>query len=317
VSDIKVGDFVETYDVVIIGAGPAGLTAGMYCARANLTTLILGDVYDSQLAKAGLVENYPGFPEGIQGLELAERMSQQATKYGALIKPNFVKQIKKTDDVFTVATDDGVVDGRSVILCMGARHREPDIPGAKEFQGKGVSYCAICDGALFRGKDVVVIGYGNGAAKAALYLSSICNRVTVLCIYDSLRCEPVYLQRLEEAKNVDILYNVSVESIKGKTVVEEVQFSTDAKSRALPTDAVFVEYGTMPNSVLATDLGLELTKNGFIVVNRRLETNVAGVFAAGDITGGRRQIATAVGEGSSAGISAIGYIKKARTVNLK
>jgi len=261
VSDIKVGDFVETYDVVIIGAGPAGLTAGMYCARANLTTLILGDVYDSQLAKAGLVENYPGFPEGIQGLELAERMSQQATKYGALIKPNFVKQIKKTDE------------------------------GAKEFQGKGVSYCAICDGALFRGKDVVVIGYGNGAAKAALYLSSICNRVTVLCIYDSLRCEPVYLQRLEEAKNVDILYNVSVESIKGKTVVEEVQFSTDAKSRALPTDAVFVEYGTMPNSVLATDLGLELTKNGFIVVNRRLETNVAGVFAAGDITGGRRQIA--------------------------
>jgi len=316
VSDIKVGDFVETYDVIIIGTGPAGLTAGMYCARANLNTLILGDVYDSQLAKAGLVENYPGFPEGIQGIELTERMSQQATKYGALIKPTAAKRIEK-DDVFFVTTGDGVVNGRSVILCMGARHREPDIPGAKEFQGKGVSYCAICDGALFKGKDVVVIGYGNGAAKAALYLSGICNKVTVLCVYDSLKCESIYLQRLEEAKNVDILYNASIESIKGKTVVEEVQFSTDGKSNMLPVDAVFIEYGTMPNSVLATDLGLELTKNGFIVANRRLETNVAGVFAAGDITGGRRQIATAVGEGSSAGISAIGYIKKSRTVNLK
>ncbi len=315
-NDIKVGDFVETYDVIIIGTGPAGLTAGMYCARANLNTLILGDVYDSQLAKAGLVENYPGFPEGIQGIELAERMSQQATKYGALIKPTAAKRIKK-DEVFSVTTVDGVVNGRSVILCMGARHREPDIPGAKEFQGKGVSYCAICDGALFKGKDVVVIGYGNGAAKAALYLSGICNKVAVLCVYDSLKCESVYLQRLEEAKNVDILYNASIESIKGKTVVEEVQFSTNGKSKTLPVDAVFIEYGTMPNSVLATDLGLELTKNGFIVANRRLETNVAGVFAAGDITGGRRQIATAVGEGSSAGISAIGYIKKSRTVNLK
>jgi thioredoxin reductase (NADPH) len=164
---------------------------------------------------------------------------------------------------------------------------------------------------------VVVIGYGNGAAKAALYLFGICNKVAVLCVYDSLKCESIYLQRLEEAKNVDILYNASIESIKGKTVVEEVQFSTDGKSNMLPVDAVFIEYGTMPNSVLATDLGLELTKNGFIVANRRLETNVAGVFAAGDITGGRRQIATAVGEGSSAGISAIGYIKKSRTVNLK
>lgn len=315
--DIKVGDFVETYDVIIIGAGPAGLTAGMYCARANLTTLILGDVYDTQLAKAGLVENYPGFPEGVQGIELAERMSQQAKKYGALIKPTPVKRIKKSNDIFSVTTGDGVVNGRSVILCMGTRHRELDIPGAREFYGKGVSYCAICDGTLFKGKDVVVIGYGNGAAKAALYLSGICSKVTVLCVYDSLRCEYVYLQRLEEAKNVDILYSVSVESVKGKTIVEEVQFSTDGKSKALPTDAVFVEYGTMPNSVLATDLGLELTKNGFIVVNRRLETNITGVFAAGDLTGGRRQIATAVGEGSSAGISAIGYIKKARTVNLK
>ncbi len=315
-SDIKVGDFVETYDVIIIGTGPAGLTAGMYCARANLNTLILGDVYDSQLAKAGLVENYPGFPEGIQGIELTERMSQQATKYGALIKPTAAKRIEK-DEVFSVTTGDGVVNGRSMILCMGARHREANIPGAKEFQGKGVSYCAICDGALFKGKDVVVIGYGNGAAKAALYLFGICNKVAVLCVYDSLKCESIYLQRLEEAKNVDILYNASIESIKGKTVVEEVQFSTDGKSNMLPVDAVFIEYGTMPNSVLATDLGLELTKNGFIVANRRLETNVAGVFAAGDITGGRRQIATAVGEGSSAGISAIGYIKKSRTVNLK
>ncbi|MDI6888485.1 MAG: FAD-dependent oxidoreductase [Methanocellales archaeon] len=308
--DIKVGDFVDIYDVIIIGAGPAGLTAGMYCARANLTTLIFGDMYDSQLAKAGLIENYPGFPEGIQGIELAERMSQQAKKYGAIIKPNFVKQIKKTDDVFTVTTDDGVVNARSVILCMGARHRELEIPGAREFYGKGVSYCAICDGALFKGKNVVVVGYGNDAAKAALYLSGICNKVTMLCVYDSLRCESVYLQRLEGAKNVNILYDVSVKSIKGKTSVEEVQFSINDSSKMLPTDAVFVEYGTMPNSVLAIYLGLELTKNGFIVANRRLETNVTGVFAAGDVTGGRRQIATAVGEGSSAGISAIGYIKK-------
>jgi len=301
---------METYDVIIIGAGPAGLTAGMYCARANLTTLILGDVYDSQLAKAGWIENYPGFPEGIEGIELAERMSEQAKKYGALIKPNFVKQIEKTDDIFTIKTDDGVINGRSVILCMGAHHKELDIPGAREFYGKGVSYCAICDGSLFKGKDVVVFGYGNDAAKAALYLSGICSKVTVLCVYDSLRCESVYLKRLEGAKNLDILYGVSIESIAGKTLVEEVQFSTNDKSRVLPVDAVFVECGTMPNSVLATGLGLELAKKGFIVVNSQLETNVKGVFAAGDITGGRRQIATAVGEGSSAGIGAIGYIKK-------
>jgi thioredoxin reductase (NADPH) len=196
-----------------------------------------------------------------------------------------------------------------MLLCTGATHREMGVRGEKEFANKGVSYCAVCDGSLFRGRKVVVAGYGNGAAKAAMYLSGLSEKVAVLCTQKTLKCEPIYVERLRKNKNVKITCGVKLESIEGDKAVRKVQYSEGGKTKVAETDAVFIEYGTVPNSKLAKELGVQLTEKGFIKVSELQETNIKGVFAAGDITGGRRQITTAVGGGANAAISVINYLK--------
>ncbi|MFX1466591.1 MAG: NAD(P)/FAD-dependent oxidoreductase, partial [Promethearchaeota archaeon] len=176
---------------------------------------------------------------------------------------------------------------------------------------KGVSYCTICDGALFGGRATVVAGYGNGAAKGALYLAGLDSSVTILCTKEALKAEQTYMKRIEESRNIKIFYNVTIKEIVGEDRVAGVIFiDNEGKTNELKVSAVFIEGGTTPNAALAKDLGIGLTKNGFIKVNRLNQaTNIDGVFAAGDVTGGRRQIATAIGEGSSAAISAVNWVR--------
>ncbi len=297
------------HDVIIVGAGPAGLTAAMYCARGGKKTLVLGNVYGSQQSMGGLYENYPGFPDGIQGIELSERMLAQALKFGAENQTEQVEKIVNLGDFFRLKTENWQYEARAVILAMGASHRLIGVPGEKEFTSRGVSYCVHCDGALFKNKTVAVVGYGNGAARAVLYLANICDKVHLLSMRDKLVAESVYLERIKKLTNYVAIFGAEITAILGDQSVTSVEFKVGNTPRSLKVDGVFVEMGMRPNSELAEALGLEMTKGGYVKVNRlSQETSMPGVFAAGDLTGGRMQVTTAVGSGASAAISALQYL---------
>ena len=297
------------YDVVIVGAGPAGLTAAMYCARGGKKTLVLGSIYGSQTAMGGLYENYPGFPDGIHGIELSERILAQAQRFGVENQVEQVEKIVNLGDFFRLKTENWQYEARAIILAMGASHRQIGVPGEEELTARGVSYCVHCDGALFRNKNVAVIGYGNGAARAILYLANIASKVHLLSPKERLVAEPIYLERLKSLTNFVATFGARITEIQGKEFVEGVQFDVGKTPRSLRVDGVFVEMGMKPNIELAEGLGLDITTGGYIKVKRlNQETSMPGVFAAGDLTGGRMQAATAVGEGASAGISALRYL---------
>lgn len=297
------------HDVIIVGAGPAGLTAAMYCARGGKKTLVLGNVYDSQQSMGGLYENYPGFPDGIQGIELSERMLAQALKFGAENQTEQVEKIVNLGNFFRLKTENWQYEARAIILAMGARHRLIGVPGEKEFTSRGVSYCVHCDGALFRNKTVAVVGHGNGAARAIQYLANICSKVHLLSSRDSLVAESVYLERIKKLSNYAATFGAEITAILGDQSVTSVEFKVGNTPRSLKVDGVFVEMGMRPNTELAEALGLEMTKGGYVKVNRlNQETSMPGVFAAGDLTGGRMQVTTAVGSGASAAISALQYL---------
>ncbi|MDM7911545.1 MAG: FAD-dependent oxidoreductase, partial [Methanotrichaceae archaeon] len=205
--------------MIIVGAGPAGLTAAIYCARGGRRTLVLGNVYGSQQAIGGLYENYPGFPDGVQGIELSERMLAQARRYGAEVQPELVEKIVHLGDLFRLKTEGWQYEARAVILATGASHRMLGVPGEKEFTSRGVSYCVHCDGALFKDKTVAVVGYGNGAARAVLYLAKICSRVHLLSPQDHLSAEAVYLERLRALSNYSAVFGVQITEIKGDELV--------------------------------------------------------------------------------------------------
>ncbi len=297
------------YDVAIIGAGPAGLTAGLYCGRANLSTVILGDPFDSNLAKAGDVENYPGF-ESIHGIELAEKFRNQLDKYKIAAVTNYVGRISRRGDLFVLSTDAGEFLSRSVIVSTGSKHRELNIPGEKEYLYRGVSYCAVCDGSFYKGKSVAMIGYGDQAASAAIYLAGLAKHVIVLTRRPDVE-SPVHAEQLKALDNVEVIGEAKVLAIEGNEFAERIRFKENGGAeKSVRVDDIFIE-GGVPNSVLANDLGLELDAKGNVAVERPdMETKVEGVFAAGDVTGGLHQISKAVGEGACAAVSAAIYIKK-------
>jgi thioredoxin reductase (NADPH) len=281
----------------------------MYCARGAKKTLVLGNIYSSQQSMGGLYENYPGFPDGIAGIELSERMLAQAEKFGAENQTEQVEKIVPLGDFFRLKTENWQYEAKAVILAMGAGHRSIGVPGEKELTGRGVSYCVHCDGALFRGKAVAVVGYGNGAARAVLYLAGIAGKVHLISSREKLVAEPVYLERIKKLSNFSATFGAEVTEILGDQFVSSVEFKVGNTPRSLKTDGVFVEMGVQPNTDLALALGLEMTAGGYVKVNRiNQETSMPGVFAAGDLTGGRMQVATAVGTGASAAISALQYL---------
>lgn len=296
------------YDVAIIGAGPAGLTAALYCGRANLSTIMFGDVFDSQLAKAGDVENYPGF-ESIHGIELAEKFSKQLEKYDIKTVPSYVRRIIRKDDIFTFVTEAGDYTSRSAIVSTGSKHRELNIPGEKQYAYRGVSYCAVCDGSFYKGKKVALIGYGDQAASAAIYLAGLARSVLVLTGKPDMEA-PLHAEQLKSMSNVDIVGNAKVLAIEGNEYAEHITYAVNGDKKVERIDGVFIE-GGVPNSILARDLGLELDNKGNIMVFRPDQsTKVDGVYAAGDVTGGLHQISKAVGEGACAAVSAAIYLKK-------
>ena len=281
----------------------------MYCARGGKKTLVLGNIYGSQASMGGLYENYPGFPEGIQGIELSEKMLAQAQKFGAENQTEQVEKIVNLGDFFRLKTENWQYEAKAVIIATGAGHRQIGVPGEKELTARGVSYCVHCDGALFRNKAVAVVGYGNGAARAILYLANIVSKVQLISSREKLVAEPVYLERITKLSNYAATFGAEITEIQGDQFVTSVEFKVGNTPRSLKVDGVFVEMGMKPNTELAGSLGLEMTSGGYVKVNRlNQETSMPGVFAAGDLTGGRMQVTTAVGSGASAAISALQYL---------
>ena len=302
---------IET-DLAIIGMGPAGLTAAIYGSRSGLNVVVIGKDYGGQMALATEIENYPGFKK-ISGMELADRMKDQAETFGAKVVFAEVNSVeKKEDGHFLVKTDMENYIAKALILATGGRHRELEVPGEKEFIGRGVSYCATCDAAFFKDKTVIVAGSGDAAATGALALSDVgAKKVYWASRSDYLKCEKIYIERARERDNIEILFMKQIAEIKGTNTVEEVVF-TDGTS--LKVDGVFVEVGSIPNTELAEQLGCEL-ENGLIKVNELMETTVQGVFAAGDVTSMIknplcRQITTSVGQATIAAISAAQYLQR-------
>ena len=285
------------YDVIIIGAGPAGVTAGLYTKRANLKVLIIYKE-PSGLEKADRIENYYGFENGISGEELYKTGIQQAKNLNIEIKREEVTNIQiEEDKVYKVITENETYHTKTVIFATGNKRNTPKIKGIKEFEGRGVSYCAVCDGFFYKNKDIAVLGNGNYAIAETNELIHIANHITILT--DGEKAPEI------RADNVSIDTR-KIREVRGSNKIEEIDFEDNSKMK---TDGIFVAQGVAGSSEFAKKLGI-ITNKDKIVVNENMETNVPGVYACGDCTGGLLQISKSVYEGTKAGLQAIKYLKK-------
>ncbi len=299
------------FDVVIIGSGAAGYTAALYSARYKLKTLIIGNQEGGQTAFAHDVENYPGF-KSIKGPELMSRFKEHALEYGVEEKIDEVVAIDRTDDgIFTLklSLSGDEIQTKAVILTVGTKRRKLGVVGEEKFDGKGVTYCATCDGFFFRGKVVAVIGGGDAAATAALYLAEICPKVYLIVRKEKMRAEPIWVEQLEAKGNVEFLYGSHVKEFHGDLKLERVEL-IDGKSLD-DVAGVFIEIGSTPNTALVDKFELEMTDKGFLVVGKDQSTKIPGLYAAGDVTNESNnfhQISTAIGEASIAANSVFEYL---------
>jgi thioredoxin reductase (NADPH) len=300
------------YELAIIGAGPAGYSAAIYAVRAGIKTILLDKGFGGGLAALSPnIENYAGF-ESISGIDLTEKMKAHASKYTDIHFNEEVKKIKKINDKFTIETIKEIYSVKAIIFCLGTDYRKLNAPGEKELTGKGVSYCATCDGFFFKDKEVAVVGGGNSALIEAIFLKQIgCKEVYLIHRRDQLRAEKAYEDEAIQ-KGVKIVYNTNVETIHGEQKVDYLELhdvNTQKKSK-LPIDGVFISIGEEPQNSLAKELGVKLDEKGFVIVDKQQKTNVKGVFAAGDITGGLRQVITACAEGAVAALSSTEAVGK-------
>ena len=300
---------MENFDIIIIGAGPAGLTAGLYAGRQNSKALVIDKGLAGGLgSEVPMMENYPGF-DLISGMELISKMKPQCEKFTEIRENQNIVDIEKRDDGIYIKTKSSIGDDfneyltKSVILATGASHRHLNVPGESEFLGRGVAYCATCDGMFFVNRDILMVGGGNSAAQEALYLKNIGCNVKIVHRRDSLRCEH-RLEELLKEKGVEILWNSTIKEIKGDMAVNSVTLVRNGVEEDYKTDAVFVAIGDEPSNDLAKKLGVELDEGGYIITDKSQATNVLGVYAAGYITGGVKQWIVACGEGAVAAISA-------------
>ena len=291
------------YDVIILGAGPAGLSAGIYASRAGLDCVILEKgVPGGQVLTSPTIENYPGFPE-IAGMKLMENMAEHAKRYVDIREGEEVLRVRGGDK-FEVLTTSGRYISRALILATGSYHRKLDVAGEEGMTGKGVSYCATCDGFFYKGKEVIVVGGGNTALTDALHLSSLGCKVTIVHRRNQLRADK-HLQDSVIQRKIPILWDTVVDEIVEGNEVTAVRLR-DLKTGTVhtkPVSGVFVAVGEVPSSQLAAELGLDMDPGGFITVDRSFRTNVAFVYAAGDVSGGIRQIVAAVHGGAAAALS--------------
>lgn len=304
---------MEQWDLIIIGAGSAGLSAGLYGARSGLRTLILEKhIPGGATIESPLIENYPGFI-GVSGQELIDKMVEHATKFGAKI--NQLEPATMLDlrgEKKRVKTAKAEYEASAAIITTGCHHRELGVPGEKEYSGKGVSYCALCDGAFFKGKKVVVVGGGNNAATSALILAHLTSNVKLIHRKEQLRAEEIILEDLRKAK-VEFLWNTEVKEIKGNKTVKSVTVVNNktGERKEIEADGVFVQVGEIPNSDFAKNAGVQTDDYGYIVVDSQQRTSISGVYAAGDVTNNSiKQIGTAVGQAIVAAVAAFGYIRR-------
>jgi len=297
------------YDVIIVGAGAAGLTAGIYAGRYGLRVAIFDKLTaGGQLALTPLIENYPGY-KAIPGPELATLMKEHAIAAGVeLFELEEVLDIHQQGDFFNVTTSENEFTARAIILTVGSTPKKLQIPGEAEFTGRGVSYCALCDAPFFKKKRVMVVGGGNTAVVSAKYLSDIGSQVSLIHRKGTTRGEETIKKELI-AQNVGFYWNSIVKEIKGENKVKSVIIDTQGRLQEVPIDGIFIHIGEIPTNGLAKQLGLALDSDGFIVVNDKCETSMKGIFAAGDITGGILQVSTAVGKGTIAAVNVYLYLK--------
>jgi thioredoxin reductase (NADPH) len=300
---------MELYYIIIIGSGPAGLTAGLYAARRNLKTLILFESLGGQMSWAPSVENYPG-SESISGLKLAEKMKSQAEKFGCEFKPAKVVSLDLKNKIKKIKTTEKEYSAKAVIIATGSHYRKLEAEGEDKFIGKGVSYCSVCDGPCFKGKKVAVIGGSDAAVRSAIYLSEIASETWLIHRRDQLRAEEVNQKNLEKSK-VKIIWNSVVEKIEGdkkvkKIIIKDVNTN---KTKELDIDGVFIEVGEVPTTEIVKAAGVEINEKNFIKVNENFETNIKGVFASGDVTGSFAQIVVAAAEGAEAATNAYLYLR--------
>ncbi|KQL33316.1 thioredoxin-disulfide reductase [Psychrobacillus sp. FJAT-21963] len=309
----------KIYDVIIIGAGPAGMTAAVYTSRANLSTLMIErGIPGGQMANTEEVENYPGF-ETILGPELSTKMFEHAKKFGAEYAYGDVAEIIDGTEYKTVKVSGKEYKALAVIISSGAEYKKMGIPGETELGGRGVSYCAVCDGAFFKGKNLVVVGGGDSAVEEGAFLTKFAEKVTIVHRRDELRAQKILQDRAFANEKIDFIWNTTLKEIHGKDgkVASVTLVSTvDGSEREFETDGVFVYVGMLPLTKPFNNLGV-LNENGYIVTNEKMETSIPGIFGAGDVREKMlRQIVTATGDGSIAAQSAQHYIENLKDKNV-
>lgn len=309
---------IEQRDLIIIGSGPAGLSAALYAARADLKPLVItGMVLHGQASTTDLIENYPGFPEGIGGIELGQLFQTQAERFGAELVMDQVTSVTLTESPFVVETYSKTYEAKSIIITTGADHRKLNIPGEKEFVGRGVSYCGTCDGWFFKDKEIVVVGGGDSALEEGLFLTRFANSVTVIHRRDELRAGAILQKRAFANPKIKFIWDTIVTEILGEEKVQSVTLKNvkTGEEQNFSTEGVFVFIGHYPNSQLFKDQ-LELDHEGYIKINKFMETTITGVFAAGEVADpAYRQVITSAGMGAGAAIQATRYLEKLEEEN--
>lgn len=299
----------KIWDVIVIGTGVAGLSAGMYCGRFNLKTLVIGELPGGIITTTHLVENYPGIPS-ITGADMGMVFLEHAQKFGAQMEFGRVADVSKSGENFSVKTSSKTFTGRSIIMATGTEYKKLGVPGEKELSGKGVSYCALCDGAFFKNKDVCLVGGGDSSAIEALILEEHCKKVYMIVRKDVLRAEPVNYEKVMSSKKIEVRFKTEIAEIRGKEKVESILLKSGEE---IPLQGAFIAIGHTALSGLAEKLGCTLDDHKQIKINRNSETNVPGVFAAGDVCDTSfKQAITGASEAVTASYFAYQYLQKAK-----
>jgi thioredoxin reductase (NADPH) len=303
----------EIYDVIIIGGGPAGMTAGLYTSRARLKTLLIENaLFGGQMTTTELIENYPGFPQGVSGDELGRLMEEQAKRFGMETISDEVTEVSLEKDLKKVKTYGGEYICRALIICTGTEYRKLGVPGEEEFRGRGISYCATCDGAFFKDSRIIVVGGGDSALTEALFLTKFVKELTIIHRRDALRATKIYQERAFSNPKIKFLWNSVVQEIKGDSVVRSVVVKNvkTGDIKEVEIEGAFLFVGLMPRTQFLKDL-IQLDEAGYIVTNENCGTSIKGIFAAGDCRKKLlRQVSTSVGDGATAAFAAEKYLEE-------
>jgi thioredoxin reductase (NADPH) len=307
------GTNTKNYEVIIIGGGPAGLTAGIYASRARLHTLLVESaLIGGQMTTTEMVENYPGFPQGVTGDELSCLMEEQGKKFGMEIVKQEIIKVSIEEDMKVIQTHESTYRCEALIICTGTEYRKLGVPGEKEFAGKGVSYCATCDGAFFQDNKIVVVGGGDSALTEALFLTKFVKELTIIHRRDALRGTKIYQERVFTNPKIKFLWNSIVQEIKGDMIVHSIVVKNvkTGEIKEFETDGAFLFVGLAPRTQFLKGI-VQMDGGGYILTNEDCETSEKGIFAAGDCRKkSLRQITTAVGEGATAAFAAQKYLEE-------